>query len=131
MYIHILFNIVQNIHIFNNLFTNELTRLIITVLGQYMCRKSPSHGARWGILGGQSPRLVFVTTLLLICICLVFHGEKNLKIIYSDNLFMYKHCTRSHCSLHRFIMISIYNYVSRSYIYPWMVPVILHTFKRS
>ena len=42
------------------------------------------------------------------------------KLTNSDNLFIYKHCIN--CSSHRFIMISIYNYFSRSYIYPWMDP---------
>ena len=44
---------------------------------------------------------------------------KLTKWINSDNnLFLYKHYIN--CSLHWFIMISTYDYFSRSYIYPWM-----------
>jgi len=41
--------------------------------------------AHWGILWGHGGEgLVFVTILLLKCICLVFHGENGQNEIYSD-----------------------------------------------
>jgi len=36
-----------------------------------------ARGAHWGILGGQGGGVCFVTTLLLKCICLVFHVENG------------------------------------------------------
>ena len=59
-------------------------------------------------------------TPLKINLSYVSRGEWT-KWIYSDNLFINKHCMK--CSLHWFIMILIYNYFSHSYIYPWMDPV--------
>jgi len=79
-----------------------------------------AHGSLPSPLDEVMGAVRLVLVLIRILKCLVFYGENGQNIFY-NNLFIYKHCIN--CVLHRFILISIYKYISRLHIYPLMDPV--------
>ena len=86
---------------------NSYIACIYLKIGQYHIVTPPPQ---LSILGGHNTHI----KMHLSCVS----WWEWTKWIYSFNLFIYTHC------MNWFIMILIYNYFLRWYIYPWMDPVI-------